>query len=199
MPGESSEQFGAPIVLHETTTLRARAFTANGAASNVATAEFVRYRPVGAVTLATRYNAQYTGGGDNALVDGRRGGNDWRLGAWQGYQGDDVVAVIDLGNVRSIGEASLGCLQDQNSWIFFPSSVRFSLSEDGEKFDSSVSVPSPVSPRESGSQVHEFTAAFVEAKARYLRVEAMNIGVCPDWHHGRGGKAWVFVDEITIR
>jgi hypothetical protein len=29
-------------------------------------------------------------------------------------------------------------------------------------------------------------------------MEAKNIGVCPDWHPGKGEKAWIFVDEIIV-
>jgi hypothetical protein len=35
-------------------------------------------------------------------------------------------------------------------------------------------------------------------KARYVRVFARNLGVCPPWHLGRAGKAWLFVDEIVV-
>jgi len=24
------------------------------------------------------------------------------------------------------------------------------------------------------------------------------VGVCPEWHKGAGGKAWLFVDEIFV-
>jgi hypothetical protein len=34
--------------------------------------------------------------------------------------------------------------------------------------------------------------------ARYVRVRAKNVGVCPAWHPGAGGKAWIFVDEIIV-
>ena len=33
---------------------------------------------------------------------------------------------------------------------------------------------------------------------RYVRVTARNVGVCPAWHPGAGGKAWMFSDEIVI-
>jgi hypothetical protein len=33
---------------------------------------------------------------------------------------------------------------------------------------------------------------------RYIKVRAKNIGACPDWHPGSGGKAWLFVDEIMV-
>ena len=33
---------------------------------------------------------------------------------------------------------------------------------------------------------------------RYVHIQAINRGVCPDWHDGAGGKAWVFADEIIV-
>ena len=29
-------------------------------------------------------------------------------------------------------------------------------------------------------------------------MKAQNVKVCPKWHKGAGGKAWLFVDEIVI-
>jgi hypothetical protein len=37
-----------------------------------------------------------------------------------------------------------------------------------------------------------------DAKARFIKVIAKNIGQCPDWHVGKGGKAWLFIDEIVV-
>ena len=34
--------------------------------------------------------------------------------------------------------------------------------------------------------------------ARYVLIKAINREVCPNWHAGSGGKAWVFSDEIVI-
>jgi hexosaminidase len=35
-------------------------------------------------------------------------------------------------------------------------------------------------------------------KVRYITIKAKNVGVCPPDHPGAGGKAWLFVDEITV-
>jgi len=42
------------------------------------------------------------------------------------------------------------------------------------------------------------TRVFTDVEARYVRVRATNVGTCPTWHPGAGGKAWVFADEIVI-
>ena len=49
-----------------------------------------------AIDLHARYSRQYTAGGDEGLIDGFRGGLNWRTGGWQGYQDTDFEAVVDL-------------------------------------------------------------------------------------------------------
>ena len=39
---------------------------------------------------------------------------------------------------------------------------------------------------------------FPKTTARYVKIKAQNINVCPEWHKGAGGKAWLFIDEIVI-
>jgi hypothetical protein len=42
------------------------------------------------------------------------------------------------------------------------------------------------------------TARAATEQARYIRVRARSVGVCPEWHAGAGGPAWVFADEIRV-
>lgn len=191
-------QYSGPILVQRDATLQARAISPLGISDTVE-ALFVRRVPVGRLSLRSSYSPQYAGGGDEALVDGLKGGLNFRLGAWQGYEGIDLDAVIDLGSVRTIGSVSLGCLQDNNSWIFFPSTVEFLFSDDGKLFIDSVAIGNSVSPRSEHPQRKEFTANDGTRRARYIRVRAQNIRTCPEWHKGAGGKAWLFVDEISVR
>ena len=32
-----------------------------------------------------------------------------------------------------------------------------------------------------------------------VKVEAVNYGPCPDWHLGKGGETWLFLDEFTVK
>ncbi len=45
---------------------------------------------------------------------------------------------------------------------------------------------------------HEFNWEGKSIPAHYIRVFAKNRGVCPHWHPGAGGKAWIFADEIVV-
>ena len=51
---------------------------------------------------------------------------------------------------------------------------------------------------DSKIKVEDFSFSFKELTGRYVKIKAYNIGKCPNWHKGAGGKAWVFCDEVII-
>lgn len=149
------------------------------------------------IQLASKYANQYAAGGDKALIDFIKGGKDYRTGMWQGYQKADLEAIVDLGGEENIQKVAINCLQDQNSWIFMPTSVDFFVSTDGQNFKKAGTVKNNVSEKQEGAVLKEFTIRLNE-KVRYVKVIARNKGKVPAWHKGAGGKAWIFADEITI-
>src|SRR5204862_781922 len=102
--------------------------------SLVATATFHKVSQSWTIKLLSKYNRQYTAGGDAGLIDGVRGTTNFGDGAWQGYQGQDLVAVVDLGKSQTISKVGAGFLQNVESWIWMPRSVDFELSNDGVNF-----------------------------------------------------------------
>ncbi len=86
------------------------------------------------VSIAGNYNPQYSGGGDQALIDGVYGSEEWRAGGWQGYQSQDFECVIDLKEVTPLRYLGIRFLSDQRAWIFEPKNVEFYYSEDGKSY-----------------------------------------------------------------
>jgi predicted alpha-1,2-mannosidase len=197
-PGIDSPLYTGPFTARERSVLEAIAFREGMPASNMLTARFDRIPEGRSIILHAEYSPMYTAGGDMALIDMLRGAEDFRTGAWQGYQGVGLDAVVDLGSERPIDRVAAGFLQDQNSWIFMPMEVEFALSADGDRFDVVGVVPNDVPPEADGPIVKDFSKEGVNRTARYVRVRARNIGLCPDWHKGAGHKAWIFSDEIVI-
>ncbi len=190
------ERYSGPFFISQTCSISAFAQREN-VQSKTVIANFVKWQPVGTLVLNTRYSPQYTAGGDQALLDGVRGSTDFHLGGWQGYEQTDLDAVVDLGAVKEIKSVSLRSLQDNNSWIFFPTTVSFEFSEDGRMYSQPVEVANDVSPEDSRALIKEFIA-YKSVATRFVRVRARNLGVCPPWHKGAGSKAWLFADEISI-
>jgi predicted alpha-1,2-mannosidase len=197
-PGPASSLYERPFVVTRSTTVKAVAVKEGFPPSSVVTAEFRRIPWNRSIRLNTAYSTMYAAGGDLALVDGLRGGEDFRTGAWQGYQGADLDAVVDLGAVRWIGRIVTGFLQDQNSWIFFPEMVQYSVSIDGRTFTPAARLVLGAPVKDDAARIENVASAKIGARARYVRVVAKNVGVCPAWHKGAGGKAWIFADEIVI-
>jgi hypothetical protein len=166
--------------------------------SKVATAMFLKMPHRWNLTLNSKYSAQYSGGGDQALIDGIRGTTNFSSGAWQGYQGKDLIAVVDLGQTQHVSKLGAGFLQDVGSWILMPGRVDFEVSMDGINFVQVLSIENSVSSQNYASTIKDFTGTISPHKARYVRMRAHNFGKLPAWHAGAGGDAWIFADEILI-
>jgi hypothetical protein len=189
--------YRGPLVLHDSTTVR---FVAerDGRRSPMVESTFHRIPHDWTVDVRHTPNGQYTADGPDALIDGLRGKEDWRLGGWQGYQLTDFEATVDLGEKRSIRRAGAGFLQDARAWIWMPAEVVLSVSGNGETFREVARLASDVPADRYGVFRRDMVADLAGVEARYLRVFARNYGTIPDWHPGRGGRAFIFVDEILV-
>ncbi|MBI3189191.1 MAG: glycoside hydrolase family 92 protein, partial [Ignavibacteriales bacterium] len=143
-PTTSLSVYQSPVWLNKTITVKAIAAKEGMIDSRLMSAVFTQFKPVGTLTLHTQFDAQYTAGGNDALIDGIRGGTDFRNGEWQGYHEVDLDAVLDLGESKEVKQVMLGCLQDNNSWIFFPTQVTFSFSDDGKNFSNEQTIPNDI-------------------------------------------------------
>lgn len=151
------------------------------------------------VKLGTQYQLRYTGGGDNAVADGLKGTADFSDEAWQGYEGDDFIAILDLGQERPVMEISAGFLQDQARWIFMPIQVKFSVSSNGNDFRLAATIDNDIPEKFEDAVRRDFLSGPLKLNARYVKIHAKNRGACPSWHPGAGRKSWIFVDEVIIK
>jgi len=197
-PTANSKLFVEPIFINQSITVKAKAYLFDKISSKVATAEYKKIAGGRKVTVKNPYSSQYTAGGDIALINSIRGGENFRTGAWQGYYGVDFEAVVDLGEIQEIHELSAGFLQEQKSWIWMPDYVEFSVSENGSDFTGLSRIENDVNEKADGGIIKEFGKKGLQLKGRYVKVFAKNKSVCPEWHVGAGNKAWVFVDEISV-
>jgi len=151
-----------------------------------------------AVGLVNPFSPKYPAAGVSTLTDGILSDETWWSGDWQGFHRHDLDATVDLGRSVLIQTIRTTFLQHQDAWIFLPTSVENAVSADGESFRTVAEMTNTIPPKKPGAFIHPFEAEDLNTVARYVRVRAHNIGVCPQWHKGRGGPAWLFVDEIMV-
>ncbi|MBQ9660549.1 MAG: GH92 family glycosyl hydrolase [Bacteroidales bacterium] len=150
-----------------------------------------------AIDISSRYSRQYTAGGPEGLIDGFRGGLNWRTGGWQGYQDTDFEAVVDLRSVRHLSQVGAGFCQDARSWIWMPRYVEFSVSDDGEHFSPLARVDNTMDEQDYSVRIWDCEVP-ADVQARYVKVFAKNIGTIPAWHPGAGNPGFIFIDEIWV-
>ncbi|MFN0206580.1 MAG: GH92 family glycosyl hydrolase [Planctomycetota bacterium] len=197
-PAEKWQPYEKPFEIFQTTKIRTHAFKDGFVASPTETVKFIKLPYKRSIQYKYPYSHLYTAGGDNGLLDGVHAEKE-SYGEWQGFEGVDFEATVDLYESRSIQMIASTYLQDYKSWIFLPSSVEYFVSVDGVKFESVGMVKNDVSPNSTEAQPKTFSNQFDARKARYVKIIAKNLGSCPPGHPGEGGKCWIFADEIEIR
>jgi predicted alpha-1,2-mannosidase len=187
------------FIIDNTCVIKAIVFNDRGTRSSIVSAHFYKLpHPDWKISLTSKYSQQYTGGGDEGIIDGLRGTTDWRKGYWQGYQSQDFECVIDLGAEKEITKLSAGFLQDVGAWIMFPKKVEFEISRDEKKYSKAATIENKIPDSDLKVQLKDFTQSISKQKARYIKVKVKNYGKLPSWHQGAGGDVWIFVDEITV-
>jgi hypothetical protein len=192
--------YKAPLVIKEKSILEVYS-QKDGLKSPIISTHFFKIDPNLKISLETEYANQYNAGGDNALIDGIRGTEDFRTGTWQGYWNEDVIATVDLGRVKGMNSIEMNFLQDQKSWIFLPTEVELLISKNGQNFQSIHNQKlDAVTPLDK-PEIFHFSHVFKLKEFRYVKVIAKKLGELPEWHlgHAHDGRSWIFIDEIEVK
>ena len=189
--------YASPITIDSTSEILAKIKSVNQE-SNIVSAHFFKKPNNYTINIKSKYNPQYHAGGADGLLDGINGTQNWRKGDWQGYQGQDFEAVIDLQKETVIHSIGATFLQDSRSWILMPTKVEYNISTDNTTFTLIGTIDNTIDPKETETKIKNFSLD-KEIKAKYVKIKGYNFGKLPEWHQGSGGDAFIFIDEITIK
>ncbi|MGB3605519.1 GH92 family glycosyl hydrolase, partial [Psychroserpens sp.] len=193
--------YSTPFKISEATTLSVYASNLSKQKSATVTTTFYKIDPNLAITLETDYANQYNAGGNDALIDGVLGTPDFRTGTWQGYQDTDLMATVDLGEARAVNSIEINFLQDQRSWIFYPTQVQCLTSTDGEHFKLIDTMNIDAAIEDEKTIIKNISFNLPIREYRYIKLIAKKMGKLPAWHIGneQDGRSWIFADEIIIK
>ena len=203
MPDTLSARYTSPIPVKSDIVLKAVAFDGKHY-SAVATQQLTRFVADKRLSYLTEPDQQYRDSGEEGLIDRLYGTVNYRIGGWQGWQGDAEV-VIDLLEPRPLTGVKVDCLSDCRSWVFFPSAISVEASSDGTTYKSVASrnhlADDAMKDPDWNYKQDGRQSAFIlplNTTARYLRIKVTNYGILPSWHISAGQHAWLFIDEIEI-
>lgn len=225
-PTAASTKYEGPFPLERSATIKAICYNEYG--EGVISEQYLlSHLAMGAKiklnTPYSTYKAIYSGGGNNALIDGQLGSNTtYADGHWQGYWGDSIDATIDFGKPTEIHEVTMRFMQNTFDWILAPKDIRIYVSDDGHEWRFLPNLPFTMDPRETGMRLkyynigieeivvdekpskgkrmgNELVFPTINPIVRYLRVVVPNPGPLPSWHPAPGQPSYLFTDEIIVR
>nr|WP_298793525.1 chitobiase/beta-hexosaminidase C-terminal domain-containing protein [uncultured Allomuricauda sp.] len=192
-----SPVYAAPITVSTTTHLKVKAFHPDFNASETVKGTIIQMKKDisgASVSVTPEAHENYKANGPNTLIDGRKGGVNFRNEArWLGFQTAETIINLDFSDSEPMEKVLVGLLQDHGSWIFLPDAIEVTTS--GKSIGKLK-----LEPSENGeSKKMGFTEVPIE-KGEYdqitITIYALN-GI-PEWHPGKGTMPWTFVDEILI-
>jgi hypothetical protein len=149
------------------------------------------------VTLLSKPK-KYANEDPQSLTDGIPGGGSFYAN-WLGFEGNDMIAVVDLEKDYPISEVSLSFLQVMNHLVSFPKNVSISISSDGKNYNEIAiqETTKPINKESKTNDVEDFNFS-INKTARFIKIKANSIKTMPPWHHGTGLPSWIFADEIVV-
>ncbi|WP_430809842.1 MULTISPECIES: sulfatase-like hydrolase/transferase [unclassified Carboxylicivirga] len=149
-------------------------------------------------TLINAPHPKHSATGAASLLDGETGTRFYTDGYWVGFEGEDAILVIDFEKPVTWNEVRVGAMHNPESWIFLPKAIEVSWSDDGQSFSQPIVLPVNTPTKPQNHTIKRFSIQQEDIHARYLKVHVKNMGICPDWHTGKGHKAWLFIDEVSV-
>ena len=143
------------------------------------------------VTYNLPYTDEYPAAGESALTDGLRGGWDCGDGRWQGFIGDDMDVIVDLGKPQHVHDIHADFIQDRYGWFWMPGSVEIYTSFDNEHFTLLSTLPCNLSFTKEGFFLKTYGWQG-DTVARYIRYVARQ-------NHLNPKSGFIFTDEIVVR
>lgn len=189
-PTAESTLYTEPIEITDAVMLSVALFNGNERVGRVIQKPYGFHKALGKKITYNNagYGKVYSGGGDNALVDGITGSFSYTDGCWQGFSLNDMDVTIDLDSVQQISSISATFMQLLGPWVWLPTEVEILVSDNNETFASIYHWKSDIPTTQEGLILKK-VGFEGETSARFIRYKAKTCGI----EHG-----WMFVDEIVV-
>lgn len=198
MPTEKSALYDQPVLINRPCTLRAAAFRSWGATPDVSEKFSFNKATACPIRLLQQPHPRQVYGGASLLVDGLEAEDtNYASGRWIGFCGNDLEAIIDLGETKEISKVGIHTCVEKGYWIFDARSFEVEGSTDGKTYSLLASEQYPAMKETDSNAIYTHTLTFNTAKIRYLKVKVASEHHLPAWHPGKGNPGFVFVDEIV--
>ncbi|WP_294609291.1 glycoside hydrolase family 20 protein [uncultured Bacteroides sp.] len=197
-PTTASLKYTEPVIITETADFQAAVIRPEGKSKVVNKKISFNKATYCPIELTFQPSEKYKFSGAITLVDGMKGNDSYATGAWLGFVGGDVEAIIDLGQETEIKRVATNAVVDMSAWIMGSTGLVVSVSDDNKEFHEIASKDIPAETNIDKKGVENYDITFDPVKARYVKVVIKRSPALPKGHAGEGKAAYMFIDEIEI-
>ena len=197
-PTTASLKYIEPVVITETADFQAVVIRPEGKSKVVNKKISFNKATYCPIELTFQPSEKYKFGGAITLVDGMKGNDSYATGAWLGFVGGDVEAIIDLGQETEIKRVATNAIVDMSAWIMGSTGLVVSVSDDNKEFREVAVKDIPAETNIDKKGVENYEITFDPVKARYVKVVIKRSSALPKGHAGEGQAAYMFIDEIEV-
>lgn len=197
-PTKMSTLYQGEILIDVSCEIRAVAIRPSGT-SRIFSEDIFLSQSTGKSIVANQpVNKQYKFDGIATLVDGLKGGGNYKSGNWIGFHDNDMDITIDMKKPTEISSVSISTFANPSDWVFCARSLSVEISEDGKTFNKIADEQYAAMNENDRNGIYDNKLEFNPVKARYIKVNAKSEQSMPTWHGGRGKPGFLFVDEIIV-
>lgn len=196
-PGLQSMIYSEPLKLNESAVIKAVTFPQGEIGKLFTDSVTINKATWKKVTISTPPHPSYREGAPDILTDGCFGGNAVAPGEWLGFNSNEIIMEIDLGEKEEISSVTIRTLTVTGSWIFDMRGIHIETSLDGRDWQTVAMEKYPALDKDYNTILtHKVT--FTEKEAQFLRLIIDVEKEIPSWHDAAGNHAFVFIDEIIV-
>jgi len=199
IPDSTSQKYEEAFLIDKTAVIKAISIKSGWMTSEIAEAVYTKVgHQIASIQLQKGPSEKYKARGAKSLYDFEKGSTSFVDGKWLGYEGEHMIATIDLGETKSVNSVVVSALENTASYIFFPKGIQLEKSEDGKSFEKAgkLDIPIPDGPNEPS--IKSFLLNLPNIETRYLKLIVNGTLKNPNWHAAPGAKNWIFIDEVLI-
>ena len=197
-PTTASLKYTEPVSITETADFQAVVIRPEGKSKVVNKKISFNKATYCPIELTFQPSEKYKFGGAITLVDGMKGNDSYATGAWLGFVGGNVEAIIDLGQESEIKQVATNAIVDMSAWIMGSTGLEVSISADNKEFREVAAKDIPAETNIDKKGVENYEITFDPVKARYVKVVIKRSPALPRGHAGEGKAAYMFIDEIEV-
>ena len=149
-------------------------------------------------TVAGNYRPEYSGGGEDALLNGAIGSMDYKDGNWQGFYGTDCDIELDFGKKENLNSIKINFNTNPYDWILMPKTMKVLTSYDGINYKEYKTFDIYEEVEKSKTTIVKRNLDVKGLSSRYVKIIIENPGLIPEGLPGYNNPSWMFMDEIVV-